>query len=311
MLSGDMISGYNKNFLNLSLYHEVWHMLTSPMIERNIPWSITFGNHDAEGLYSGSMLVDLDRQHSAELSLSQHGSINGVGETNYILPILSSNPTDQDKVASLIYIFDSDNPGCGRLGDWGCIRPQQVEWYQQQSDLHNRVPSVAFVHVPPVEVIDLWSNFDVYGDFGDASVCCYNTSHSRFIDAMIERQDIKGLYFGHDHKNDFHGDYHGIDLGYGRKTGYGSYDPKYTQGARVILLQETPQFQLSTWIRNVYGKVEEQKLHRPQQGLKLYCCVVADTDNKYSWVIFMTVLLTIMLSMMFVVPVFWIPLSPE
>jgi hypothetical protein len=30
---------------------------------------------------------------------------------------------------------------------------------------------------------------------------------------------------GHDHNNDFYGNYYGIDLHYGRKTGYGSYGP--------------------------------------------------------------------------------------
>lgn len=33
------------------------------------------------------------------------------------------------------------------------------------------------------------------------------------------------MFVGHDHSDDFCVDYEGIQLGYGRKTGYGSYGP--------------------------------------------------------------------------------------
>lgn len=44
---------------------------------------------------------------------------------------------------------------------------------------------------------------------------------------------------GHDHMNDFIGEYNGVRLAYGRKTGYGSTGPLpgVTRGARVIQLQ--------------------------------------------------------------------------
>ncbi|EFA84279.1 putative metallophosphoesterase [Heterostelium album PN500] len=282
MLSGDMISGYNEHFLNESNYRYYWDTLTKPMRDRNIPWSITFGNHDAEGPYNSAMLMDLDMSYNG--SISKKGTVFGVGESNYILPILSSNSSD---IASLIYIFDSDNEGCGNLGNWGCVYKQQVEWYEQQSDFYNKTPAVSFVHIPPIEVVDLWNNNEVYGDFGESASCCYTTTESKFVDTIVERGDIKFLYFGHDHRNDYHGNYKGLDLGYGRKTGYGSYDPKYTQGARVFLLQEKP-FTFKTWIRNVFGDIEDQPLHKPSDQIPMYCC--APEKFNPNWVISISIL---------------------
>ncbi len=37
-------------------------------------------------------------------------------------------------------------------------------------------------------------------------------------------EDIKAIFVGHDHSNDFGGFYKGIELAFGRKSGYGGYD---------------------------------------------------------------------------------------
>ncbi|EFA84901.1 hypothetical protein PPL_01894 [Heterostelium album PN500] len=291
MLSGDMISGYNKNFYrDQSKYHTIWDILTKPMRDRNIPWAITFGNHDAEGPYSSSQIVDLDMSFNG--SLTRHGQIKNGGETNYVIPIYSSNSSVD--IASLIYIFDSDNFGCGDSGDWGCIYKHQVDWYEETSDHYNKTPSIAYVHIPPVEVIDLWNNFEVYGDFGDSASCCYHTKESKFIEKMIKRGDIRALYFGHDHRNDYHGDYYGIDLGYGRKTGYGSYDPKYAQGARVLEIQQDP-FKFVTWIRDVHGTIDIQTLHTPSVKLPRHCCIIGESSFKSDWISYLLVLSGVMI----------------
>ena len=52
-----------------------------------------------------------------------------------------------------------------------------------------------------------------------------------------------GIFVGHDHVNDYVGDYFGIRLGYSGNTGFGTYglqgdDPDRLRGARVFLLQE-------------------------------------------------------------------------
>ena len=38
---------------------------------------------------------------------------------------------------------------------------------------------------------------------------------------------MKAIFCGHDHNSDYSGFYKDIELIYGRKTGFGSYGPKY------------------------------------------------------------------------------------
>ncbi|GAM24494.1 hypothetical protein SAMD00019534_076690, partial [Acytostelium subglobosum LB1] len=283
VLSGDMISGNNQRFSDPTVYKPIWDLMTLPMRSRKIPWAITFGNHDDEGVFSNRRINELDMSY--DLSLSQTGPLNLPGISNYVLKVQSSSASPSTTSPS-VYIFDSNTGYCGEEGEWGCIQSSQVAWYKNLSD-HYKTPALAFVHVAPVDAIDLWNNHEVYGDFGDSGVCCYYTDQSYFMKTMIERQDIKGLYFGHDHANDFVGDYYGISMGYGRKSGYGSYAPKYTIGARIIQIQERTN-RLTTWIRNVDGLVETQYHHLPneQDAVARYCC--GKRDNEYSgyWGIF-------------------------
>ena len=68
----------------------------------------------------------------------------------------------------------------------------------------------------------------------------------------LKAAGVTALYSGHDHNNNFYGTLDGIRLGYGQKTGYGSYGPPpgIQKGARVLLLREGEQpGKGETWIR--------------------------------------------------------------
>ena len=67
--------------------------------------------------------------------------------------------------------------------------------------------------------------------------------NSGLFAAMQERGDVKGVFVGHDHINDFQGDYFGIRLGYAANTGFGTYgldgdEENRMRGARVFVLTE-------------------------------------------------------------------------
>ncbi|EGG17796.1 hypothetical protein DFA_08796 [Cavenderia fasciculata] len=283
MFSGDMISGNSNNFdKNISLYYSMWDMFTEPCSKRGIPWAIVFGNHDGFGPWSTSRLMDLELSYN--LSLSQRGPADIDGISNFVLEIQGSNSTQP---SSLMYMFDSDTTNCQGEGWWGCIHENQVAWYKNQSN-HYKLPAISFVHIPPFEAIELWNDHTIYGQFRDTGVCCYYTADSGFVSSMLEQKDIKGLYFGHDHGCDYHGDYFGIDIGYGRKTGYGSYNTELLHGARLIQLTESP-YSIETWIRNVNGDIEDQPKHEPnrQQALPLTCCTTLDNKNNRFWGIYL------------------------
>jgi hypothetical protein len=60
---------------------------------------------------------------------------------------------------------------------------------------------------------------------------------------MLDRGDVLGIFVGHDHVNDFVGNYFGIRLGYSGNTGFGTYgldgeEENRLRGARVFILRE-------------------------------------------------------------------------
>ena len=111
---------------------------------------------------------------------------------------------------------------------------------------------------------------------------------------MREVGNIVATFCGHDHNNDYWGDYYGIRLSYGRKTGHGGYGPpRYMQrGARVLEFQmkdtakdpaplsrlEAGDIVMDTWIREENGKVHTQdegsKINRvvKKWESQLLCC---------------------------------------
>jgi hypothetical protein len=67
--------------------------------------------------------------------------------------------------------------------------------------------------------------------------------------ALKQDQIVEWVSAGHDHDNDYYGSYDGINLAYGRKTGYGSYGPNGMQnGARVFEVTKEP-YSIRTWVR--------------------------------------------------------------
>jgi hypothetical protein len=74
----------------------------------------------------------------------------------------------------------------------------------------------------------------------DDQICCSSVNTGIFS-ALIEQPTVQWVTCGHDHNNDYYGQYKGINLAYGRKTGYGSYGPyKFLRGARVFEITEDP-----------------------------------------------------------------------
>jgi len=114
----------------------------------------------------------------------------------------------------------------------------------------------------------MWNLEDIYGTRVE-HVSCQAVDTGLFA-AMKLVGNIKGIYVGHDHDNDFWGDYNGIKLHYGRKTGYGGYGPLlFNRGARVLQFNTTGNdVTMNSWIREENGKIEDSQWKFPKH-LKL------------------------------------------
>jgi len=259
------------------------------MVNSGIPWAFSMGNHDDQADLNRSEIVALDS--SDELSLTEFGPHHINGITNYYLDVeasqnesLTNGDGDNDNanadIVTRLWFFDSGDTNCLGIQGWGCIYPDQIEWYRSvsrslQQQYKKNIPSLAFFHIPPPEFMDLWNFHVTFGEMEDEGVCCFS-ANTGFLAAAKELNDLQYIYCGHDHINDFWGVFNNITLSYGRKTGYGGYfKPGWFHGARVIHIREHP-FQVSSWIRQEDGSViYHQRKHlptsHPSQILK-HCC---------------------------------------
>lgn len=238
VMTGDTVSGYGWDRESPTFFQEEWQKFTDVFKEFKIPYAYTMGNHDAQANLNRERILELDNTHDFSLM-----DLN-VGGTNYHLSIYKSN---LDDVGAKIWLLDTNEDRCSnaKTESWGCIEPEQIQWYEDESqkindELGYTVQGLAFYHIPIPEYRDLYNNERTYG-VRNLNINCptYNTG---FFDSMLRMNNIKATFAGHDHWNDIGGFYKGIELVLARKTGYGggTGPDGYLKGAKVIKLKEKP-----------------------------------------------------------------------
>lgn len=228
-----------------------------PVIERGIPFAVTWGNHDDEHDMTRTELSAHIESKPGNLTSTTEG-ISGV--TNYTLTIKSSK---SDKDAAVIYIFDSNSYSpLKHIEGYDWIKHDQVQWYIERSRSFTEanggkpLPALAFFHIPLPEYREATQNQNIYMVGTRKEMACAPEVNSGLATAMLEAGDVRGVFVGHDHVNDYVVDWNGILLGYGRFTGGATtyHDIPGGNGARVIELTEGDH-SLRTWIR-----IKDQKV---------------------------------------------------
>jgi len=238
----------------------LWEQVTSLAYERNIPFAVVFGNHDSERDTPRDKLYDIVVGLKGCLNTPKTESVDKLfGYTNQVIPVFKSDGSDEK--AFLFYLFDSnalsDLPGASHREDW--IRSNQVEWYVDQSKHFTEgnggipYPALAFFHIPLIEYGTTYNTPD-QKSFGwrIESECCPPVNSGLFS-AFMECKDVKGVFVGHDHDNDYVTYLQGIALGYGRFSGGLNTYHTLCRGARVIELTEGKQ-SFETWVRLETGR---------------------------------------------------------
>lgn len=230
--------------------------------ECSIPWATVFGNHDCEGNVTKEQLMKVQLEYSGALFEAGPSDVDGVG--NYIVQVSDSNG---DTAAALYFLDSGAYSELPSVPGYDWIRESQVEWYRSQSQelqqLHEGVPvpSLAFFHIPLPEYRQVWNQNTCYGHRYEKVQA--PRLNSGLFAAMVESGGMMGTFCGHDHINDYVGELNGIQLCYGRATGYKTYGRwLYSRGARVIQLQQGGGF--TTWLRLASReKVIKPRKHSP------------------------------------------------
>ena len=242
-----------------------YEQLLYPLTERDIPFTLVFGNHDPEreNFTAEQQLAEYQKYEGC-LAYDADPALHGCG--NHNLLIYSSKGND---IAFNLWMFDSGS-SLRENGEWlgyDWVRADQIEWYNNTRDAITEanggklVYSIAFQHIIPKEAVEvLFYESDVsLGEltynFNDGGVysfipkidkfdgyifeksCCGNGSDGQW-DAMKAGGDVLAVVVGHDHVNSFVADIDGIDLVQTPGATYHSYYNNMLQGARVIELDE-------------------------------------------------------------------------
>lgn len=266
VITGDNVTGKCKTADDV---RKAIDNFAQPMEKRGINWAITYGNHDEDHTWQTGLdeKDQLKIYMSYEHNVNQPGAKNITGTGNMNLPIRDSKNT---KDAFNIWLLDSGRYAPNEIAgqdfsgypDWDWVRFDQVKWYYDTSlklekQNGDKVPSLMFMHIPLWEHRFMWyDSVDGRSDANHAAAVakhgitgerneeeCPGPFNSGIFAAMLERGDVKGVFVGHDHVNDYVGNYFGIELGYSANTGFATYglggkENNRLRGARIFNLDE-------------------------------------------------------------------------
>lgn len=231
VLTGDNIDG---RYCNSSQAINCISSIAKPMEDRKIPWAVTLGNHDTE--HDG-----IERSEMMKIYSSYKYNVGKVGDYNLLI-----KKSNGDEAAFNIYMMDS---GSYSSGGYGYIDQNQVNWYKRTAlklkIIYDNIPSIMFFHIPLQEYKNIPKSA---GERNEKE--CVQSINTGMFQAITRMKDVKGLFVGHDHNNDYISKLYGVTLGYGRCTGYDDYGKKnYKKGARVFVLNESNPEEFKTWVK--------------------------------------------------------------
>lgn len=261
VLTGDQIKGYGITYTGKgdelrANVAETIQKIMRPITDRNIPFAVTFGNHDRQvGLSNAEQLHSIYKQ----LPGCIYNEKDAYDAGTFHIPLTAS---DSEKTVFNLYLIDSGTDKKG--GGYEAVSKEQLAWYRQTReglrDADGYIPSMVFQHIPLCEFYELLQRVK---RFTPKAIRAYRTHKNEFytlnetstgnfkeppsvpdenageFDALCEKGDVLAVFVGHDHKNDFAGRYKDILLGFTPSAGFNEYGNGCNRGVRIIELDET------------------------------------------------------------------------
>jgi hypothetical protein len=263
--TGDISSAYvTSGTFNNKYAHQYFSRF---MENLGVYWTVTFGNHDAEAtnFYNKDAVAKMYENDEFKYCLFSSGPEDVSGQGNHVINVKNSKG---DVTQCLIMIdthsFTEDDP-FGIAWDYDWVKEDQIEWYKDMIELYCKgektAKSLAFFHIPLLEVREAYWEYVNNG--------CQNTEDVKFIkgnpgekdpvvfpsetktalfDTMVELGSTQGMFYGHDHLNNFVLEYKGIIMSYGYSIDYFAYGGidryGYQRGCQMITVHPDGSFDI-------------------------------------------------------------------
>ncbi|MGN0545089.1 MAG: metallophosphoesterase family protein [Acutalibacteraceae bacterium] len=285
--TGDQIKGYSKKFKkNPKIVEKTIDVLVEPVASRNIPFMVTYGNHDAQ------VGIDNIEQYKFYAKYPTFLSGNLRSKKDVGTADIQIYSHDSDRPVFGLYIIDSHGKAKDGAG-YAPVEKKQIDWYVKRRDeLKNEngdyLPSLVFQHIPVPEFFDviqkvpkrtkgavpaygvheneyfvLRDETKAAGGFMLESPASPDVNTGEF-EAMSEKGDVLGIFVGHDHNNSFVVNYKGVDLGYTQGAGFNVYGPGENRGVRIFELDENSPREYKTYTAT-FGELCGTKIKTPVQ----------------------------------------------
>jgi predicted MPP superfamily phosphohydrolase len=213
-------------------------------------WDVTFGNHDAEAYsyFDREAMGEFYESDEFQYCLFQSGPEDVDGYGNHTIEVKNS----EGIITQALILIDSqayvkDNIIESIKGTYDNIHENQVKWYETEinrmngenkaiDDKAETVKSLAFFHIPLVEMLDAWNEFTendykdtdnvkfiegIMGEGGKKVYC--GLGEDELFEKMLELGSTKAMFNGHDHLNNTTFEYKGIQFSYGYSIDYFAY----------------------------------------------------------------------------------------
>ncbi|KAL8524304.1 hypothetical protein ACS0TY_014034 [Phlomoides rotata] len=217
-------------------------------ISSNIPWAAVLGNHDQESTLSreGVMKHIVGMKNTLSLfNPSEAHVIDGYGNYNLEVHGVDGSSLANKSLLNLYFLDSGDYSTVPSIPGYGWIKPSQQLWFQHTSFKLQRsytnkpepqkgpAPGLAYFHIPLPE----YASFDSSNSTGVRQEGISSaTVNSGFFTTMVGAGDVKAVFTGHDHLNDFCGELTGIHLCYAGGFGYHAYGKAgWSRRARVVV----------------------------------------------------------------------------
>lgn len=232
---------------------------------KQIPWTVTFGNHDEQCYFSIDWLTGylntLTTQGNRYCYFKDIQDDDVYGNANFAINLMEG-----DKIHSQVMLLDSNRYNFGEYIGYDYIKPNQIQWYERVTDYCKEqnggeyVPSYLFFHIPIPEFADIWQKH-LDGD-AECHLLTPNAENNEstsspkvnthFYDALTTH-GTKGVFVGHDHVNDWAIEYKGIVFSYCVTSTDRIYAKDYMMGCQTITLHNDNTLTINQYF-DTYGE---------------------------------------------------------
>lgn len=240
--------------------------LFNHMNEYGVPWTVVFGNHDEQTYFSVDWMTNYLNNLGGNCYFKDIQNDDVEGNCNFVIHLKEGNNVKEQLIFmdSNRYHFGTDYNG------YDYFKNPQIGWYRSMVDYSKdltgtgqRAKSLMFYHIPLPE-INKFCDVEAMMKAGDPG-CTFVWGEKRektcppdqdlgFFNVIDELDATNGMFFGHDHINDFEAEYNGVYFCYGLKSSDRIYFADDMLGYKLIELHDDNSFTMKRTFISWDGK---------------------------------------------------------